>query len=363
MRHIFVIYGIVIQVSLIKNTNCLDMEKLESLGINSDVYISDIAVYLNRAFLTIPRTICDNNVTHPTFVEVPWKEYNVILKSRFSKHIEDQIWAECDNLQNAISLAKEGPKAKLWILDKGNEFCPPKLMTYSIFHNKFLEEEIIELADIPKEGLSTIVVENEPTIGNHRAFIANAGENTILVCFLAKLECNKINLIEKRTPPSTVLVDFLDISKTDSTMYLTGLQSSNLWSFDLANLPTESGKKHDPPFAVNVKWVGETLGLSSGLETDYKNGLLYYLTKDYAIVRWNTEEVLQAENHEVLAQSYEKLAYVSRLFTDSQGSVYALVNPFGPFTCNNDTAEVNLDSLERVQQIMKYNRLLDRFFF
>lgn len=61
----------------------LDLDKLTSLGISENVYISDIAVYFNKAFLAIPRTVCSNNVTQPTLLDVPWKEHlNVILKSR-----------------------------------------------------------------------------------------------------------------------------------------------------------------------------------------------------------------------------------------------------------------------------------------
>lgn len=38
---------------------------------------------------------------------------------------------------------------------------------------------------------------------------------------------------------------------------------------------------------VNVTLLGEILGISTGLEADYKSGLSYYMTRDYAIVRWN----------------------------------------------------------------------------
>lgn len=37
-----------------------------------------------------------------------------------------------------------------------------------------------------------------------------------------------------------------------------------------------------------VEFCGEKLGLSSGLESDPKEGLIYYLVRDYAVVRWIT---------------------------------------------------------------------------
>lgn len=89
---------------------------------------------------------------------------------RFNKPIDGQVWANCRDLQNAISLAKEGAKAKLWILDKGNEFCPAKIRAYNMFHGIFLNEETVELAEVPKSNLNTIVIENEPKLGNHRLY-------------------------------------------------------------------------------------------------------------------------------------------------------------------------------------------------
>lgn len=37
---------------------------------------------------------------------------------------------------------------------------------------------------------------------------------------------------------------------------------------------------------VNVTLLGEKLGTSTSLETDYNAGLSYFMTRDYAVVRW-----------------------------------------------------------------------------
>lgn len=82
----------------------LDLENLRSLGVGDDFYVNDIAVYFNRAFLALPRTVCLNNVTHPTLVEVPWKEVNVILKSRYVTQVCLKIEKEkivCPNFNSS----------------------------------------------------------------------------------------------------------------------------------------------------------------------------------------------------------------------------------------------------------------------
>lgn len=40
---------------------------------------------------------------------------------------------------------------------------------------------------------------------------------------------------------------------------------------------------------MNVTHHGQKLGPSAGMVTDFKNGLIYYLKRDYAIVRWDTK--------------------------------------------------------------------------
>ncbi|CAH0564432.1 unnamed protein product [Brassicogethes aeneus] len=44
---------------------------------------------------------------------------------------------------------------------------------------------------------------------------------------------------------------------------------------------------------------------------------------------------LKAEHHSILAQSYQKLPYVSQLFTGPQLGLWALVNPVNPDVCDN----------------------------
>lgn len=64
-----------------------------------------------------------------------------------------------------------------------------------------------------------------------------------------------------------------------------------------------------------------------------------------------------AEFHDVLAQSYERLPYVSQIFTGPQNGIWALVNHAGPDSCGSEEAN-DLETLDtRVVKIMKYNRI------
>ncbi|XP_066153440.1 uncharacterized protein [Euwallacea fornicatus] len=346
-----------------KAHHAIEMETLHSLGISDNFYVSDIAVHFNRVFLALPRTVCNNNVTHPTLVEVPWRiEFNVILKSRM-KYIEDQVWANCEDLQNAISLAKEGSKSKLWVLDQGNEFCTPKLMAYSLIHNSLLDDGIIKIENVPQKVLSTMVVEDGNTLGEHRAFVASAGDNAILVCYLSDLKCLKMGIFEENNFLRPIKAEFLSISKSESIMYLTGSNSIEVFALDLEQISHENWKSDKNNSILIVQFLGEKLGPSSALEIDIKNGLIYYLTRDFAIVRWNIDDKpMRAESHDVLAQSFTKMPYVSKVFTDTQGGVFALVNPFSLQECQkNNWVGKNTEQLERVVQIMKYHWVLDKF--
>ncbi|XP_066258432.1 uncharacterized protein [Euwallacea similis] len=344
-----------------KTRQAIDMETLHSLGISDNFYVSDIVVHFSKVFLALPRTVCNNNITHPTLVEVPWRtEFNVILKSRM-KHIENQVWANCEHLQNAISLAKEGSKSKLWVLDQGNEFCTPKLMAYSLIHNSLLDNGVIEIENVPQRVLSTVVVEDGNKLGEHRAFVASAGDNSILVCYLSDLKCSQMGIFEESNILRPINANFLSISKSESIMYLTGSNSVEVFALDLDQISYENFDENNS--SLKVQFVGEKLGPSSALEVDIKNGLIYYLTRDFAVVRWNIDDkLMRAENHDVLAQSFTKMPYVSRIFTDPQGGVFALVNPFSPQECEKmNWEEKSSEQLERVVQIVKYHWVLDRF--
>lgn len=151
-----------------------------------------------------------------------------------NKPIEDQLWANCDHLQNAVSLAKESAKSKLWVLDKGNEFCSPKLIPFSLLHNTFLTEDTIQLGDqVPQLGLNTFVIEDGLKMGNHRGFAANIGDNKLLVCYLTNRTCSQVKISQRDNHLGVIKVDFLSISKVASKLYMTGSRNLGVFYLDL----------------------------------------------------------------------------------------------------------------------------------
>lgn len=151
-----------------------------------------------------------------------------------NKPIEDQVWANCDHLQNAVALAKESSKSKLWVLDKGNEFCSPKLIPYSLLHNTFLTEDTIQLGDqVPQVGLNTFVIEDGIKLGDHRGFAASVGDNKLLVCYLTNQTCDQVEISQRNNHLGVINVDFLSISKVSSKLYMTGSRNLGVFYLDL----------------------------------------------------------------------------------------------------------------------------------
>lgn len=65
-------------------------------------------------------------------------------------------------------------KPKLWILDKGNDKCLPKVLSYSLVFNNIAEST--ELSKIDGTNLNILVIDPflEDELG-HRAYIGNVG--------------------------------------------------------------------------------------------------------------------------------------------------------------------------------------------
>ncbi|KAJ8923459.1 hypothetical protein NQ315_002018 [Exocentrus adspersus] len=351
---------------------------LINFGINENYYISDIAIYRSKAFLTLPRSVCHNHIINPTVIEVPWsggfmQSAATIVNTR-TKILDHQKWENCNDIQDAISLVIE-PTAtwpKLWILDKGNEVCTPKIWSYNIIYNSL--SDFGELENIPGRDLNSIVIDPIQGEFGYRMYVGNAGENTLLIFTTKNLKWWKVTLQEpSNSVPFSINADFLTISKTDSALYITGKNNLDLFSINLDEirnfeepLPYEAQVCNNYfSMEVNATLLGQKLGISTGLEADLKSGLNYYMVRDYVVVRWLIGLPMDAEYHNVLAQSYENMPYVVDLFTCPQYGLWALVNPLSPEDCNeiNNTIAENIPKLStRVIKILKYNKFLDNMY-
>ncbi|CAH1116316.1 unnamed protein product [Phaedon cochleariae] len=336
---------------------------LSSYDVEKNLYVSSIAVYRTRAFLALPRSVCHNNETGPTLVETLWTgdifhSSSNLLSGRRQKVQVHQNWNDCEHIQDAISLDIEIKRHRLWILDRGNTLCHPKIISFNLLYN--IISDVSELANISGEHLNVITI--DPEIGKHgyRAYIARTGNNEILVLSLNKLIWWKLKLSEPSNPLKTIKADFLAISKTSPQLFLTSKDDDELFALDIKNIRNSENQVALETTVVpyNVTSVGRKLGLSSGLETDLKSGLIYFMTRDYAIVRWVIGSPLEAEFHNVLMQSYDKLPYVSQLFTDPQKSIWALVNKDNPEECSTRSTSNESESAlgSRVVRILRYSK-------
>lgn len=85
--------------------------------------------------------------------------------------------------------------------------------------------------------------------------------------------------------------------------------------------------------------------------------MLHY---QYLKILLNFRSSLAAENHNVLGQSYEKLPFVSELFTGPHYGLWALVNPLTEEQCFKKLLnQTDIPQLrDRVLQILRYNMFL-----
>lgn len=77
---------------------------LKTYGISNTYFASSVAVFKNRAFLALSRSVCHNNLTNPTLIEVPWTGENAHRNRgisqrtvRFPSSVE-QNWGKCDQV-------------------------------------------------------------------------------------------------------------------------------------------------------------------------------------------------------------------------------------------------------------------------
>lgn len=344
---------------------------LNSIKISDTYFASSVSLFKSRAFLTLPRTSCYNNLTNPTLVEVPWNgeyrdsDYNLMYKKKPYPNHKDQTWGRCKELQNAISAEVEQKRGRLWVLDGGTDKCPATIVVYNLYYNT----EVVRVP-LAYGSWSSLTVD---TRGNDfvggKVFVGGQGSD-LLVFSAISMKMWRLKLMVPDMEHIQVSAELLAISKLDSVIYLTGSKSEEVFEMDLKWIRMQKNPIQEEPLNVNVTYLGNKLGQSSGMTTDIKGGLNYYMIRDYAVLRWDTSKPLSAENHNVLAQSYSSLPYVSCLFNGPQNGVWALVNPFSPETCtsanrtqfalSNEIIPATLEA--RVVKILQYNKRTKKSF-
>lgn len=200
---------------------------LQTYGFDDHYYISSLAVFRQRTFLTLPRSSCFNkNTSNPTLIELPWsgESANVIPRTKvWLLNIKKQTWGECSQLQDAISLDVDTKKGRLWVLDKGNEFCDGKVVVFNLIFN--YEVGVNVLKNVDKSALAVLVV--DPASHIQRVYVGGL-EAEIIVIYTDTMVWRRVRL-----DGALISTDSLAISRNAAILFITSTKSDDLFSLDL----------------------------------------------------------------------------------------------------------------------------------
>lgn len=273
---------------------------LQNYGFPNHYYISSLAIFRQRAFLTLPRSSCFNaNTTTPSLIELPWsgETTNKIPRTKvWLLNIKKQTWGVCRELQDAISVDVDAKKGRLWVLDRGNGYCDGKIVGFNLIFN--YENGASLLNGVSNGDLAVLVV--DPASHAQRIFVGGL-EGEVIVFFTNTMKWQRVKL-----DGGLVLTDSLAVSRNKAALFITSTKSDDLFSLHLKDLETLLDKQevwplqkifcnfHSASFqnattiSMNVTYHGQKMGPSGGVTADFKHGLIYYLKRDYAVVRWDT---------------------------------------------------------------------------
>lgn len=147
---------------------------------------------------------------------------------------------------------------KLWILDKGNDQCGPKLVSFNLFYNDIADT--VDLEDVPRNGLNCLEIDQKSIDHGSRAFIGDAGKNNdiniqidiliyffifigdncIIVISLKDLHWSKLKLTHMNNQLTSIRTDYLAISKKNSVLFITGKTDLKVYSLDLDHISDKS---------------------------------------------------------------------------------------------------------------------------
>lgn len=190
----------------------------------------------------------------------------------------------CEEIQSAVDLEVDHKKGRLWVLDQGNEDCSSKVLIFNLNLNQLLGTYTLEEVSSGKLSSLAIDSQHEPM-----AYIGGLQDNLLVFSFGEKNSWT-VQLQPKHAsiPIST---GSLAISKTDDELFITDTKSDDLFSVNVQHileLERDTNASEELNMTVKVNWLGQKMGPSGGITVDNKNGLIYYLIRDYTVVRWDT---------------------------------------------------------------------------
>ncbi|RLU27454.1 hypothetical protein DMN91_001258, partial [Ooceraea biroi] len=210
-----------------------------------------------------------------------------------------------------------------------------------------------ELFDVSPKYLRALVIDPVGDQWGSRGYIADAGDETIIVYSLGQAKWWKLRMLHEPEIPRVHSTD-LAISRRNSILYMTGHNTHDLFSINLNKV------REDEVFRtashgvqnITVTWLGKKLGPSMGLICDLKDGLHYFMTSERASVRWDTKLPLNAQSHSVLMQSND-VPCITDYVMDTRRNIWGLVNLKCPGATKKNVSTSILKS--RIVRILKYS--------
>lgn len=243
-----------------------------------------------------------NLFSAPLIANKRWYESRILRKEKIQVGFYD-VTCRCDpsyfcQLQDVVSLDID-PEAKygrLWVLDKGNKKCHPKLQIYTLRLNNLISNK-----ELPKSRTPNSIVVDVRSKYGPAAYIGFKEANNLLVFWYKSRSWSVVSLAKK------VWTDFLALDFNKPLMYIKGAEGDDLFSLNMTSLidpDEEAVGSNDKNLDDNmwfilkilendvVSYEGKFLGPSSGIAVDLNGGLNYYLIRDYVTLRWDTGYVL-----------------------------------------------------------------------
>ncbi|XP_011164431.2 uncharacterized protein LOC105199162 [Solenopsis invicta] len=330
---------------------------LTSLNISDDVLIWRFAVWRNRGFLAIPRSTNKREEGwKPTLVEVSWPEINLRLNVAnvgISPKPFPKDGSKHETLVSVTGLDIDA-RGRLWILDTSDKRDRwPRIVIYDLKRNDQLVSST-ELTKVYSKRLRSLVIDPFEDQWGFRGYIADAGDETIIVYCSELRKWWKLKMLHGPEIPRVESTD-LAVSRRNSILYMTGQNTHNLFGINLKKISTDKLLQTVPSRGVQnvtVTWLGKKLGSSVGLFSDLKDGLHYFMTSERASVRWDTKLPLNAQSHSVLVQN-DDVPCITDYIMDTRRNVWGLVNSKCPGVTKKNTSS-NSTLKSRTIKIQKY---------
>ncbi|XP_017755153.1 PREDICTED: uncharacterized protein LOC108547235 [Eufriesea mexicana] len=340
------------------DTSYTDM-KFAAVDLPDDVFIRKFAIWRGRAFLAIPRWqkngIVNNGVT---VYEAIWPESS-FLSVRISKVSSIDLHNKLinDGCRRSVMDLHVDVRGRLWLLDvPENLGCPARVIVHNLKRNNQLVSST-DLTNVPTQNLRALVVD----YSGNKGYIGDPGDESIIAYIPEEEKWWRIKMIHGPEVPRVFSTD-LAISWKNSTLYLTGSNTLNLFSINLEEAWNDrnSSTYNDVCRSISFKkwrnativWHGTKMGTSSGLFCDVEDGLHYFMSLERASVRWDTKLPLKAESHSVLVQN-QNCPCISDYAMDGQKILWGLINSRCPNTIVDSSTKVTVKS--RTTRIGKYS--------